>query len=363
MSQHDDREPARHGSRSRRHGRHPPVGASPGLLQSDPEAHATQMSAIGYGKGEVVDRDPLAFGDIEQLRRQCPVVWINVAGFRDVDLMQRLGEAFGLHRLALEDVLNLQQRAKVEDYGTHHFLVMRMIDHTNMQATEQLGLFFGPGFVLTFQERPGDCFGLVRKRLHDPSGQMAKRGSDYLSYALLDAVVDGYFPAIEAVDKRLEAIEAEIVGQRPAASTVHELHKVRRCLLELQRGVWPLREATSSLVRGEAKHFSAEVMPYLRDVQDHVVQLLEVLENYREMSHSLLDLHMSTVNFRSNEVMKFLTIIATIFIPLTFVAGVYGMNFDKMPELREWWGYPACLTVMAAIAGTMLWWFRRRGWM
>jgi magnesium transporter len=290
-------------------------------------------------------------------------VWIDLTGFGDVDLLQRFGEQFGLHHLALEDIVNVQQRAKVEDYDQHEFLLLRMIDASSEHETEQLGLFVGAGFVLTFQERPGDCFDLVRKRLADSAGQMRQRGSDYLAYALLDAVVDGYFPVVEGLDRRLEGIEESILSGQSSKGVVQELHGVRRCLLELRRAVWPLREATSALVRGEAHHFSAEVRPYLRDVHDHVVQLLDLLENYRELSSSLLDLHLSNVNYRLNEVMKFLTIIATIFIPLTFVVGVYGMNFKWMPELDVWWGYPACLLVMLGIAATMLWWFRRRRWL
>jgi magnesium transporter len=341
---------------------HQPVGAAPGTLESAPDAGAPHLSAIGYGGGRIVVEDPVTLERVLELRRQCPSIWIDVTGFADVGLIQKLGEQFGLHRLALEDVLNPRQRAKVEDYGEHQFLVLRMIDESDAGDTEQLGLFVGNGFVLTFQEHPGDCFGLVRKRLCDPAGQMQKRGSDYLAYALLDAVVDGYFPVLEGLDKRLDGIEEGILSSELSRGVVREVHEIRRCLLELRRAVWPLRDVTGSLMRSDAKHFSAEVQVYLRDVHDHVVQLLDLLETCRELSNGLLELHMSTVSFRLNEVMKFLTIIATIFIPLTFVVGVYGMNFKWMPELEEWWAYPACLGVMAAIAATMLWWFRRRQW-
>jgi magnesium transporter len=237
-----------------------------------------------------------------------------------------------------------------------------MIDAQHPTETEQFALFVGPDFVVTFQERPGDCFQMVRQRLCDPAGQLQKRGADYLAYALLDSAVDAYFPALEGLDNRLQAIELEILEGGKAPNAVPDLHAVRRCLLEFRRAVWPLREATSSLVRGEGKQFSADLMPYLRDVHDHVVQLLDLLENYREMTASLLELHLSMVNHRLNEVIKLLTIISTIFIPLTFVVGIYGMNFDYMPELREKWGYPACLVAMAAVALVMLRGFRKRGW-
>ncbi|MBX3462896.1 MAG: magnesium/cobalt transporter CorA [Planctomycetes bacterium] len=360
-------EPERPPARPRRRRRRPrpatPVGASPGTLHADPEAPPTTVAAIGYGHGALVERRPASLADLVALRQTCPNVWVDVTGFRDVAVLQQLGEQFGLHRLALEDLLNVQQRAKVEDFGEHAFLLLRMIDHSPTHETEQFGVFVGPGFVVTFQERPGDCFGLVRKRLADPAGQMARRGSDYLAYALLDAVVDAYFPVVEGLDRRLDEIEESVLAGTTGSGVVQELHGVRRSLLELRRAVWPLREAISSLVRGEGRHFSADVRPYLRDVHDHVVQLLDLLENYRELGGSLLELHLSNVNYRLNEVMKFLTIIATIFIPLTFLVGVYGMNFQWMPELRVWWGYPACLLLMAGIAGFMLWWFRRRGWL
>ena len=339
------------------------MGASPGTLHPDPSAQPTVLAAIGFGPDALSAHATIHVAALPALRAKWPVVWVDVTGFADHEQLRAIGEQFGLHRLALEDVLNRNQRAKVEDYGSHQFLVLRMVDPTNRDDTEQLGLFVGPGFVLTFQERAGDCFGLVRKRLADPTGQMRKRGSDYLAYALLDAVVDAYFPVVEEADARLEGIEEGVLAGRADAQIVPELHAVRRCLLTLRRAIWPLREATSALVRGEAKHFSPEVWPYLRDVNDHVVQLLDLLENYREMSSSLMDLHLSMVNHRLNEVMKLLTVISTIFIPLTFLVGVYGMNFKFMPELQQWWGYPACWLVMIATAALMLRWFRKRRWL
>ncbi|MCC7065544.1 MAG: magnesium/cobalt transporter CorA [Planctomycetes bacterium] len=351
------------GKRSRRRRRRPPIGASPGMLQPEPGAMPAAMWAFAYGPDGIVERKAITLAEIPALRAKWPCLWLDIAGFGDVETLRGLGEMFGLHRLALEDVANLQQRAKAEDYGDHEFLVLRMVDPENQQETEQLGLFVGKNFVLTFQERPGDCFGLVRNRLQDPSGQMRKRGSDYLAYALLDAVVDAYFPVVEKTDLRLAEIEENVLAGRALDRVVPELHSVRRCMLALRRAIWPLREATSTLVRGEVKHFSAEVWPYLRDVHDHVVQLLDLLENSHEMSSSLMDLHLSTANNRLNEVIKLLTIISTIFIPLTFLVGVYGMNFKHMPELEYWWGYPACLALMVAIVLMMLRWFRKRGWL
>ncbi|HEX5051468.1 MAG TPA: magnesium/cobalt transporter CorA [Planctomycetota bacterium] len=350
------------GHRSRRRRRRTPIGASPGLLQADPEARPSVMSALAFGPSGMFEQSPIDATRIGELRAQFPVVWIDVSGLGDLDLLRRIGDMFGLHQLALADVVSLQQRAKVEDYGGHEFLVVRMVDHANTHETEQFAMFIGPGFVLTFQERPGDCFGLVRQRARDPAGQMRKRGSDYLAYALFDAVVDAFFPVLEDVGDWLQRVEDAVLGGGEAREVMADLHAARRCILSLRRALWPLREVTSSLARGETKHFSTEVRPYLRDVQDHVVQLLDLLENHREMSSSLLDLHLSSVNHRLNEVMKVLTIIATIFIPLSFVVGVYGMNFKWMPELQVWWGYPAVMAIMLVIAAAMLLWFRRRRW-
>jgi magnesium transporter len=348
--------------RGRRRRPRPPAGSSPGSLHPGPDAQPTHMSALGFGPEGVVERSPVAMRELEALRARCTVLWVDVVGFRDVEVLRQLAAMFGLHRLALEDVVNLQQRAKVEGYGTHEFLVLRMVDPTNTRDTEQLGMFVGLAFVLTFQERLGDCFDLVRQRLRDPQGSMQKRGSDYLAYALIDAVVDAYFPVLEGLDTRLEQIEETVLSLREGNSSVQDLHVVRRSLLELRRALWPLREATSTLARGQVQHFSADIQPYLRDVHDHVVQLIDLLENHREMTSSLLELHLSTVNHRLNEIMKLLTVIATIFIPLTFLVGVYGMNFEWMPETDVWWGYPVCLLVIAVIAASMLVWFRRRGW-
>jgi magnesium transporter len=353
------REPPKRPARHRE--RRAPVGASPGTLQLAQGAPPPQIAAIGFGPQGVVERKPIGLDDIVALRGSCTVLWVDVTGFGDVATLQRLREMFDLHWLALEDVVTPQQRAKVEDYGSHGFIVLRMVDDTGAQETEQLSLFFGPGFVLTFQERPGDCFDAVRKRLRDPNGQMQKRGSDYLAYALLDAVVDAYFPVLERLDGRLEQLEQRILGEG-GEEPVRELYAQRRCMLELRRAIWPLREAIGTLVRGETKHFSASVQPYLRDVHDHVVQLLDLLEICRDMGSGLIELHMSTSNNRLNEVIKVLTLISTIFMPLTFVVGIYGMNFEKMPELKWEWGYPACLAVMVVIAGAMTLWFRKRRW-
>jgi magnesium transporter len=339
-----------------------PVGSSPGTLCIDPAAQRPQLHAFAYGAAGVVERHPTTAADAAALRAPGRILWLDVAGLGDEALLRELGERFGLHRLALEDITNSQQRAKAEDYPGHAFVVLRMVNPGPGLDTEQWSLCLGDDFVLTFQERAGDCFGLVRQRLLDAGGRMRTLGPDYLAYALLDAVVDAFFPVLEAVGDRLEHIEERI--QHPQTQQViADLHAVRRDLLTLRRALWPLREVTHGLVRGDLARFQAETRVYLRDVHDHVVQLLDLLENYRELGTSLMEVHLATASQRLNEVMKVLTVIATIFIPLTFVAGVYGMNFKHMPEYEWTFGYPLCLLAMAAIAVAMLWWFRRRGWL
>ncbi len=338
-----------------------PVGASPGSLIQDPQALPPRLRAIAYGPFGLLDEREPSPARIAELRQLGGIVWLDVSGLGDIALLQQLGAAFGLHRLALEDVVGSHQRAKIEDFPGHQFVVLRMVDHNRPRDTEQLSICFGDGFLITFQERPGDCFDTVRQRLADPAGRLRSNGPDYLAYALLDAVVDAYFPALESIGDRLQDVEERIVGGAKDAEVVTDLHDVRRDLLVARRALWPLREATSALVRGDAGRFAAETRVYLRDVHDHVVQLLDLLENYRELGASLMDLHLAAAGNRLNEVMKVLTVIATIFIPLTFVVGVYGMNFD-MPELHTRYGYPCVMLGMLGIGLGMIAWFRRRGW-
>jgi magnesium transporter len=297
-----------------------------------------------------------------------PVTWINVDGLGDVDLISRLAEMLGLHRLAIEDAVNTQQRAKVEQYRNHLFLVAHMASANQTLETEQLSLFLGSNFVVTFQQGlPGDPFGPVRDRIVKEAGHIRGTGPDYLAYALLDAVIDGYFPLLEAIGERLESLEDEIL-LRPGVQTTSIIHQTKRDLMTLRRAMWPLREAVNTLVRDANPLISPETRVYLRDCYDHTVRIIDFVETYRELGSDLMDLYLSSINQRMTEVMKVLTIIATIFIPLTFISSIYGMNFqtDKspwnMPELTWYLGYPFALTMMAVLAMAMLYYFRRKGW-
>jgi magnesium transporter len=352
------------------HKRYSPPGTSPGTLRPPAgvprEGHITAIhyTPETYGEDEVTDLDAYL-----QTLPDEGVVWLNVDGLGDVRVLERIGTHFGLHPLCLEDVLNIPQRAKFEEYEHYEFLICRMVrSHETPQPLEQVSLFLGPRYVLTFQEEEGDGFEPVRQRLRHKRGKMRFCGADYLAYALLDAVIDGYFPLLESLGDRLTAVE-EAVLSSPTRETVEELYIIRHTLTGLRRAIWPAREAVNAFARIDSPLVTDQTSLFLRDCYDHVLQVLDVLESYRDLASGLMETYLSVQSHRMNEVMKVLTIIATIFIPLTFVAGIYGMNFDaatspwNMPELHWYWGYPFSLTLMAVLAILLLIFFRRKDWL
>lgn len=322
---------------------------------------------IAYGDSEFVTQKKVDVAELARLRETHDVVWVDVAGLGDPELVASVGDAFGLHRLALEDVVSTHQRPKQEDYSDHVFIVARMLHPELWLETEQVSIFLGEGFLVTFQERPGDCFEPIRERLRHSKGSIRQRGADYLCYALLDAIIDGYFPALERTGETLELLEDNVVA-RPTRNHIALLHEIKRELLMLRRAVWPHREMINALVRDESQMISPDTRVYLRDCYDHTIQLMDLVETYREISTGLVDVYISSVSVKLNETMKVLTIIATIFIPLGFIASLYGMNFDtgvspwNMPELHWRFGYLAVLAVMAATGGGLVWFFWRKGW-
>lgn len=344
--------------------RHAAPGTAPGTLRP-PEQRVERVAirVIRYSADALDERELASVDECAALPPPATggVTWIDVVGLHDAELVARLGETFGLHPLALEDVLNTGQRPKIDEYDDHLFCVLRNFHAGEALVSEQIALFLKPGLVLTFQELPGDCFEPVRERLRRGRGRIREMGADYLAYALLDALVDQFFPLLERQGERIEAMEDELIAN-PTPETLERIYRLRRELLLLRRAAWPEREVIDALGREETALIGREVKLYLRDVYDHAVQVLEILETYRELAGSMLDVYLSSLSHRMNEVMKVLTVIATIFIPLTFVAGVYGMNFDRMPELHWRWGYPASLLLMAAIAFGLVAFFRRRGW-
>lgn len=342
----------------------PPVGASPGTMLSSIDAQQTIVHIVDYTADTIAEYNVT---DIESLAdclfSKC-ISWIDVQGLRDVDTIQRIGEIFNIHPLTMADIVNVPTRPKVEEYDNYLFLVTSLVEITEhpLIDQEQVSIVCGGNFVLTFQEWHGDVFEPIRKRLRGKSGQMRGAGADYLTYALLDAIIDGFYPVLERYGEHLESIETQVLNS-PTTQTLNEVFTAKRTLMQLRRSIWPQREAISQLIRDGSKHMKKGVQIYMRDVYDHAVQALDVLENYRELSSSFVELYMSQMSNRMNEVMKVLTVISTIFIPLTFIAGVYGMNFHYMPELEHPYGYAFVWALMIAIALSMLMYFRRKGWL
>ncbi|MBO0661946.1 magnesium/cobalt transporter CorA [Jiella sp. MQZ9-1] len=340
------------------------IGAPPGQLVADPQASQSRLTAIGLGDGAAKRLEGCTLVEALALRETCPKLWLDCTGLADIALVEQIGAAFGLHPLALEDVVNTDQRPKCEVYETYAFVVLRMLAGGE---GEQLALFFGTGFVVTFQERAGDAFAPVRKRIDKGAPRLSSGGADYLAYALIDAVVDAYFPVVDGHGTRLDTIEDAIFGDIDAVQ-VPELHAMRRELFVMRRYLRPTRDALSAILRLDRPFLTTETKIYFADVQDHCDQLVDLNDTYRETASGLIDLHMTLSAAKTNEVINLLTIVSTIFIPLSFLAGVWGMNFDpsksvwNMPLTQSPIGYPIALTMMAVIAGGLLLFFRRKRW-
>ncbi|MBE9229479.1 magnesium/cobalt transporter CorA [Phormidium sp. LEGE 05292] len=299
------------------------------------------------------------------------VSWVDVLGLGNQDTWLGLSKVFNLHALVLEDVVNVPERPKVDDFDSQIVIIAWMVmlrDNSHGFYIEQVSFVLGEDYLLTVQEEPErDCFAKVRDRIRYNKGIIRQRKADYLAYALLDAIIDGYFPVLEAYGERIEELEDEVVSN-PSRQTLQKIYKIRRELLALRRAIWPQRDALNTLIRDSSNLISPEVRIYLRDCYDHAVQVIDIVETYRELSSGLMDVYLSSISNKMNEIMKLLTVISTIFIPLTFIAGVYGMNFNpdkspwNMPELNWYWGYPACWAVMIAVAAALVYFFWRRGW-
>ncbi|MSR59235.1 MAG: magnesium/cobalt transporter CorA [Planctomycetaceae bacterium] len=342
-------------------------GAPPGILTVDPDAPRPVIKLMAYGPDRFVEHAIKHPDEIKEFLGQWPVCWVDIDGLGDALILERIAALFGLHPLAMEDVVNTHQRAKVDQFGDRTYVVTHMVSLNEHFESEQVSLFLGPNFVVTFQERPGDCLEPVRERIRKHVQRVRESGPGYLAYMVLDAVIDHYFPVLEAYGERLETLEDRIIAL-PDRAVVAEIHEVKRELLYLRRAIWPQREALNTLVRDEIPHIGHETRLYLRDVYDHAVRIIDLVETYREVCSDLMDLYLSSISNRMNEVMKVLTVISTIFIPLTFIVGLYGMNFNpasspwNMPELNWYWGYPVCLVVMVIITIGQFIFFRRKGW-
>ena len=356
------------GRRLLKHRRRQTTGSVPGQIIVAKDAGKPVVTVFAYGPADCQQQDIQDLDSIARLRQEYPFIWLDVVEFGDVELIARIGELFGLHRLALEDAVNTHQRPKVEEYEGHLFVIALMLRQSDFIETEQIAMFLGKDYLITFQEKQGDCFGAIRTRLSKPQSRIRTTGADYLCYALLDAIIDGYFPVLEQCGDRLEDLEDDICSN-PDTSEVGDIHHMKRDLLLLRRAIWPHREMINQLVRDEHNLFSAATRPFLRDCYDHTVQLMDIVETYREIASGLVDVYMSSISVKLNEVMKVLTIVATLFMPLSFIASLYGMNFNRekspfnMPELDWYLGYPFALLLMAASAGGLLYYMRRKGWL
>jgi len=342
------------------------AGLAPGTVVhiGEQKVEAPRITVFDYDGQHCDEHEFTAAEACLQFKDSPTTTWLNVSGVHDIALLEKLGACYQIHPLVMEDVGNTEQRPKLEDYRDYLFIVLKMLycDDSGEIMAEQLSLIVGPNFVISFQENGKDVLESVRVRLRNAQARIRSQGSDYLAYSLIDAVVDHYFVILEKLAADIEEIEEDLT-QNPTAESLRAIHRLKREILFLRKSVWPLREVINSLQRRESPLIRESTVVYLRDVYDHAIQVMDTMETYRDMVSGMLETYLSSVSNRLNEVMKVLTIIATIFIPLTFIAGVYGMNFRHMPELEVPWAYPALLCLMVAVGLGMLVYFRRRRWL
>jgi magnesium transporter len=344
------------------------AGLPPGTLVhiGEKKAGEVTMTVIDYDEANFQESKFKKVEECFPFRERPTITWINVEGVHEVGVVEKLGTCFGLHPLVLEDILNTDQRPKMEVYGDYIYIVLKMLhdgDLTRPIEAEQVSLILGPNFVISFQEgNEKDVFNPVRERIRGGKGLVRKMGSDYLVYSLVDTIVDNYFLILERLGETVELLEEELVTH-PTTGTLQKIQKFKNEMTFVRRAVWPLREVVSGLGRKESSLVKETTEVYLRDVYDHTVQVMDTVEVYREMLSGMMDIYLSSVSNRLNSVMKVLTVIATIFMPLTFIAGIYGMNFKYMPELEWRWSYPAVWFLVVIIGISMLIYFKKKKWL
>lgn len=342
------------------------IGLPPGtpVFVGEQQSEAVKITLYDYDDAHTERRIVQSIEECFPYKELPSVTWINVDGLHDVAMLERLAHDYGLHPLTIEDIVNTQQRPKVEFFDNYIALNLKMYTfdiNTYELDIDHVSLVLGKNFVLTFQERQGDLFDAIRTRIQYNKGKIKKGGADYLAYSLLDAIVDGYFKVLDRIGDEIENIEEKLFTN-PESSILEDLHDLRQELIFFRKTVWPLRTIMNELDRQETELIQDSTSVYLRDLYDHVVQVIETLETFREMLSGHLEVYLSTISNKTNEIMKFLTIIGTIFIPLTFIAGVYGMNFKYMPELEWRWGYYLIWAIMIGIGVALLAYFRKKNW-
>ena len=343
------------------------AGLAPGTLVFVGEKKTEQVTfkIIDYDADTLQETEVASVDECLVYRDKKSVTWINISGLHDVEIIEKLGEKFNLHPLLMEDIVNTDQRPKLEDYDDYLFVIMKMLyaeGENHVIQYEQVSLILTPSVVISLQEKEGDIFDPVRQRIRKGKGRIRKSGTDYLAYALIDTVVDHYFKVFEDIGEKIEALQEEVL-ENPSPEVLQAIQNLKREMIFIRKSIWPLREIISGLLRSESTMIKEDILPYLRDVYDHTIQVIDTAETFRDMLSGILDIYLSSVSNKMNEVMKVLTIMATIFIPLTFIAGIYGMNFEFMPELKWRWSYPLLWIVLITIFIAMIFWFKRKKWL
>lgn len=343
------------------------AGLPPGTLVhvGERKTETVKITVIDYDESNFESKQITKVEECYPFKDKQTITWVNVDGIHDVEVIEKIGKNYGIHPLLLEDILNTEQRPKIEDFDDYLFLVLKMLSFSEEQKeiqTEQVSIVLGPNYVISFQEHEGDVFDPVRDRIRNAKGRIRKMGADYLAYALLDSVVDSYFVILEKIGDKIEGVEEDLISN-PDEGTLQTIHFLKREMIFLRRSVWPLREVISGMSRKDSSLVRESTDIFLRDVYDHTIQVIDTIENFRDMVSGMLDIYLSSISNRMNEVMKILTIFAAIFIPLTFIAGIYGMNFSYMPELAWKWGYFAVLALMVGIGISMVFYFRKKHWL
>lgn len=341
------------------------AGLPPGILKPSLEdKQEVKITIIDYRESHFQEKVVQSVEDCFAFKDEPTVTWINLDGLKNLQSLEKLGEKFGIHPLVLEDILTTDQRPKMEDYDSYIYFVLKMLGYdaaTGEVNVEQVSFILGKNFVISFQECQGDVFDSVRDRIRNAKGRVRKEGADYLVYALIDAIVDNYFLILEKLGEKIEELEEDLIKDTTQAA-LREIHRLKREMIYMRKSVWPLREAIGNLQRSGSSLIKKSSGVYLRDVYDHTIQIIDTIETMRDMVSGMLDIYLSNMSNRMNEVMKVLTVIATIFIPLTFITGVYGMNFKHMPELESQNGYFIVWTLMIGVAGLMFYYFKRKNW-
>jgi len=343
------------------------IGLPPGtpVYVGERKDEKIKISIIDYDETQYQEKEAKTVEECFPFKDSPTVTWINIDGIHQVDIIEKIGLHFDLHPLIMEDIVNTEQRPKMEDFGHYLYVVLRMLyfdGEAHEVKGEQVSLILGQNVVISFQEKEGDIFNPIRERIRNNKGRIRKMGADYLAYCLLDTIVDNYFTILERLGDRIEEMEERLVAD-PRPETLAEIHKLKREMIFLRKSVWPLREVINGLERGESSLVHKASRVYLRDVYDHTIQVIDTVETFRDMLSGMHDTYLSGISNRMNEIMKVLTIIATIFIPITFIAGIYGMNFKFMPELEWRWAYFIVWLVIVIIAACMVIFFRKKKWM